>query len=157
MWFRFLSQSDVTQQQSIWPFSTTYTILSTYDFVFNKSEINQKKNSFRFKENIYYTKVTYWQKTPLRQALTKRGSNRISFWKVVLGSVKFTVFLWTKNSVMASMNEAWFIYDRSGRLAQCIRPLRSQDTINLSFKFVKTCPTLISSEVNSTDTFQNKD
>lgn len=37
------------------------------------------------------------------------------------------------------------------------RPLRSRDTINLSFKFVKTCPTLILSEVNSTDTFQNKD
>lgn len=122
-----------------------------------KVKLIKKKNSFRFKENIYYTKVTYWQKTPLRQALTKRGSNRISFSKVVLGSVKFTVFLWTENSVMASMNEAWFIYDRSGRLAQCIRPLRSQDTINLSFKFVKTCPTLISSEVNSTDTFQNKD
>lgn len=58
---------------------------------------------------------------------------------------------------MGSMNEAWFIYDRSGRLAQSIRPLRSRDTINLSFKFVKTCPTLILSEVNSTDTFQNKD
>lgn len=92
-----------------------YIILLIYVFVFNKNEI-KVEFFLRFKEIFIINKKIYWWKMLFWLVLLRWRNNRILFWNVVLGFVKFIGFLWMENLVMGSMNEVWFIYDRSGCL-----------------------------------------